>query len=72
MVESDISIWIDDIKIVERGLGTGMENEKKAAEKMKNKEFSLFIDLRQGEYEYGITTCDLSHEYVSINADYRT
>ena len=72
MDESDISIWIDDIKIVERGLGTGMENEKKAAEKMKNKEFSLFIDLRQGEYEYGITTCDLSHEYVSINADYRT
>ena len=72
MHENKISIWLDGIKIVEGGLGTGVEHEKEAAERMKNKEFTLTIDLHQGAYEDMILTCDLTHEYVSINADYRT
>jgi len=63
---------IDDIKIVERGLGVGAEQEKRAAERMKNREFSITIDLGLGENEDQITTCDLTHDYISINADYRT
>jgi len=39
---------------------------------MRGKEFSLFIDLHQGDCHDRILTCDLTHEYVSINADYRT
>jgi glutamate N-acetyltransferase/amino-acid N-acetyltransferase len=72
MEERDISMWIDGVKIVEGGLGTGVDQEKKAAEKMAHSEFSLIIDLNQGKYEDQIVTCDLTHEYVSINADYRT
>jgi glutamate N-acetyltransferase / amino-acid N-acetyltransferase len=72
MEEDKVSIWIDDIIIVEQGLGLGMEQEKGAAEKMRNSEFDLTIDLRQGDFEFQVTTCDLTHEYVSINADYRT
>jgi glutamate N-acetyltransferase/amino-acid N-acetyltransferase len=72
MREDKISIWIDGIKIVEGGLGTGVEHEKEAAEKMKSKEFTLTIDLNIGEREDMILTCDLTHDYVSINADYRT
>jgi len=67
-----VDIWIDDIKIVEAGLGCGIDPEKRAAERMTAGEFSLTIDLGQGEYKDQITTCDLTHEYVSINADYRT
>ena len=72
MHEDKISIWIDGIKIVEGGLGTGVAHEKEAAEKMKSKKFTLTIDLSQGEHEDMILTCDLTHDYVSINADYRT
>lgn len=72
MKEEKIHIWIDDIKIVENGLGTGQDQEKAAAQKMKNPEFSLTVDLTRGDFSDRITTCDLTHEYVSINADYRT
>jgi len=72
MDEKDISILIDDIKIVDGGLGVGPDQEKNAAERMKNRSFSLIIDLNKGGYEYNIITCDLTHEYVSINANYRT
>jgi glutamate N-acetyltransferase / amino-acid N-acetyltransferase len=72
MREEAVAISVDDVKIVERGMGRGAELEAKAAERMRGKEFSLTVDLHEGEFEDHITTCDLTHEYVSINADYRT
>jgi glutamate N-acetyltransferase / amino-acid N-acetyltransferase len=72
MEENNISILIDDVMIVKGGLTTGQEQEKKAAERMKNRSFSVTIELNTGEYDFDITTCDLTHEYVSINANYRT
>jgi glutamate N-acetyltransferase/amino-acid N-acetyltransferase len=72
MEEQRVDIWIDDILIVEGGLGKGVEPEKRAAEKMRKQEFNLTIDLHQGDYQDRIITCDLTHEYVTINADYRT
>ena len=72
MEEQGVDIWIDDILIVEGGLGIGIEPEKKAAEKMGEQEFDLTIDLHQGDCQDRIITCDLTHEYVTINADYRT
>ena len=72
MREEGVTIWVDDVKIVEKGMGRGAEPEARAAEKMKGKEFSVAVDLHEGEFEDHITTCDLTHEYVTINADYRT
>jgi glutamate N-acetyltransferase/amino-acid N-acetyltransferase len=72
MREEGVAIWVDDVKIVERGMGRGAEPEARAAGKMKGKEFSVTVDLHEGDFEDHITTCDLTHEYVSINADYRT
>ena len=72
MEEKSVDIWIDDILIVEGGLGKGIETEKRAAKKMGEEEFDLTIDLNQGDYQDRIITCDLTHEYVTINADYRT
>ncbi|MBP1739659.1 MAG: argJ [Deltaproteobacteria bacterium] len=72
MREEGITIWVDDVKIVEEGMGRGAEPEAKAAERMKGKEFSVTVDLHEGKFEDHITTCDLTHEYVSINANYRT
>jgi glutamate N-acetyltransferase/amino-acid N-acetyltransferase len=70
--EGEVAIWIDDIKIVERGLCVGAEQEKRAAERMKNREFSVTIDIGLGEHEDQVITCDLTHDYISINAEYRT
>jgi len=72
MEEKNISIWIDDVNIVSGGLTTGPYQEQLAAERMKNRSFSVTIDLNMGDYEFNVTTCDLTHEYVSINANYRT
>jgi glutamate N-acetyltransferase/amino-acid N-acetyltransferase len=72
MREEKVSILIDGIKIVDGGLSCGEGAEKKAADRMANKEFTLSIDLHQGEHEETIITCDLTHEYININADYRT
>ncbi len=72
MKEEQVSIFIDAVQIVSGGLGLGVEQEEKAREIMKGKEFSLMIDLGQGEFEDYVLTCDLTHEYISINADYRS
>ena len=72
MREDQVDIWIDDVQIVAKGLGRGAEAEKLAAEIMTRNEFSLTVDLHQGGYHERMLTCDLTHEYVTINADYRT
>jgi glutamate N-acetyltransferase / amino-acid N-acetyltransferase len=72
MKEEETSIWVDRVNIVDRGVGAGVEHEKEAAERMKNPEITVTIDLRRGNYEDRIVTCDLTHEYVTINANYRT
>ena len=70
--ENMINILIDDIEIARGGLGLGREQEKRAAELMKKPEFSITIELNIGKNDEWITTCDLTHDYVSINADYRS
>jgi len=72
MREEDIRIWVDEVKIVENGMGRGEGYEKEAAGKMLNKEFTVTVELGQGKYDDRMMTCDLTHDYVSINADYRT
>lgn len=72
MDEEKVGIWVNDILIVSAGLGKGQEAEKKAAEIMVRKEYTITIDLHRGDFEDRIITCDLTHEYVSINASYRT
>ncbi|MGD8385533.1 MAG: bifunctional glutamate N-acetyltransferase/amino-acid acetyltransferase ArgJ [Desulfobacteraceae bacterium] len=73
MQEEAVSIWIDDVLIVEGGLGRGPDAESAAAALMaEREEITLTIDLHQGKYEDRVVTCDLTQRYVDINADYRT
>ena len=72
MDEGKVDIWVNDILIVSAGLGKGEAAEKKAAKIMVQKEYTITIDLHQGDFEDRMITCDLTHEYVSINASYRT
>ncbi len=68
--EKDIDIYINGVKIVSRGLGTGKDRESE--DLFKNKEVKILIDLRMGKGSARVLTCDLSEEYVKINAHYRT
>ncbi len=72
MDETAVDIRINDVEIVSGGLGLGEEAEKLAAEIMTRQEFILTIDLHRGSHHDRVTTSDLTHEYIDINADYRT
>jgi glutamate N-acetyltransferase/amino-acid N-acetyltransferase len=72
MVENEVDIWIDNVKIVSGGLGEGAAAEEQAKERMKDKAYSITIELHQGVFEDRMLTSDLTHEYIDINADYRT
>lgn len=48
------------------------QTEQKASEIMKRDEYSITCDLNMGEGSFTAYACDLTYEYVKINADYRT
>ena len=47
-------------------------DEDKAAAILENEDIFIHVNLNLGDYESSLYTCDLSHEYISINADYRS
>jgi glutamate N-acetyltransferase/amino-acid N-acetyltransferase len=69
-VRTDISFG--RTKLVEKGVAMGKHAEKEAAAALKQREIHIGIDLHKGKGESTIWTCDLSTEYVKINAAYRS
>lgn len=68
MDQNKVDIWFDDMKIVENGITTGFDVEK-AREILKKKEYVIAVDLKVGEAQTTLWTCDLSYDYVKINVD---
>ncbi|MFU8856406.1 MAG: bifunctional glutamate N-acetyltransferase/amino-acid acetyltransferase ArgJ [Deferrisomatales bacterium] len=66
------SIAIGGVPVVEAGMGLGAEAEAGAHAKMQGTEYEICVTLQEGSGEAVVTTCDLTAEYVRINADYRT
>jgi len=68
-----VDIWLDRVPIVRGGQAApGPDLEARAARVMQRPEYTLRLDLGAGTAQARYLACDLSHEYVSINADYRT
>jgi len=67
----DLSIWLDGVRVVEDGMPAVYEEEHAAAV-MRQAAFTVRVSVGQGEGEALFWTSDLSHDYVTINADYRT
>ncbi len=61
----------DSLLLYEAGVPTGY-SEARATEIFKNTEVSILLDCGAGDGAATIWTCDLSHDYVSINGDYRS
>ncbi|MBW1979747.1 MAG: bifunctional glutamate N-acetyltransferase/amino-acid acetyltransferase ArgJ [Deltaproteobacteria bacterium] len=71
-VPERVTLHFDAVKVVENGVLVSEEQEKAAAEVMQRAEYLITIDLQQGEARESVFTCDLSLDYVRINADYRS
>lgn len=67
-----VCIDIDDCRIVSNGGLAADYREAVAQSIMAGQEYTLSVTLGRGEAEAVVWTCDLSHEYVRINAEYRT
>jgi glutamate N-acetyltransferase/amino-acid N-acetyltransferase len=67
-----IDIFFDAVRLVKNGQGCGREAEAAATQILKTARFTITIDLRLGRRGATIHTCDLSTDYVKINAAYRS
>ncbi len=67
-----VAIAFDDALLVEHGFGLGKEAEAEATKVLKKKEFSVTVRLGAGAACAEMLTCDLSCDYVKINANYRS
>lgn len=68
--EEKTDIFLNGLKIVSKGMGTG--KDKEANEKLKNKDIKIVVDLHLRRGAAKVLTCDLTEDYVKINAEYRT
>ena len=74
--QNQISLWAeaegyDQVRLVKGGaMVAGVDQA--AAAIFRLAEFSLRLDLGMGEAEVTLWTCDLTHEYITINAEYHT
>ncbi|WP_250656843.1 bifunctional glutamate N-acetyltransferase/amino-acid acetyltransferase ArgJ [Alkalimarinus coralli] len=67
-----ITIHLDEVCIVSEGGRDAEYTEERGQEVMNREEISILINLGRGQVSETIWTTDLSHEYVTINAEYRT
>ena len=67
-----IKIWLGDILVAEQGWVAASYSEEQGVAYMKNAELVIAVDLGMGSGAATVWTCDLTHDYISINADYRS
>lgn len=67
-----LQLWIGDQKVAEDGAVCRSYSEDAAAKHMKTDNISLKVDVGVASGEATVWTCDLTHGYIDINADYRS
>lgn len=70
--QSLLSLSFDDVCMARNGIFAGGDAEARGTEVLKQKEFTVSVDLGISSGTSTVYTSDLTHEYVSINADYRS
>jgi len=70
--QSRLSLRFDDVTMARNGVFAGEDAEARGTEVLKQKEFTVSVDLGIGSGTATVYTSDLTHEYISINADYRS
>ncbi len=67
-----VDIYYDNIKLVSGGMLSSKKAEEEAKKIMKRDRIEIKVDLKLGKGRYHVWTCDLSYDYVRINAEYRS
>ena len=67
-----IELHLDDVHVVSQGGRRPEYREEDGARVMAQSEITIRVGLGRGEVSDTVWTCDFSHDYVTINADYRS
>jgi glutamate N-acetyltransferase/amino-acid N-acetyltransferase len=70
--QGEIDLFLDDVHVAECGGRRADYREEDGARVMKQSEITVRVDLHRGSAQTTVWTCDLSYDYVKINADYRS
>lgn len=70
--QSGIELFLDDVHVATRGGRHPQYQEADGQRVMQRSEITVRVDLGRGDATDTVWTCDLSHDYVTINADYRS
>jgi glutamate N-acetyltransferase/amino-acid N-acetyltransferase len=70
--QTKINLWLDDVHVAVNGGRNPEYQEADGQRVMQQSEITIKVDLARGVETATIWTCDLSTEYVKINADYRS
>ncbi len=70
--QSRIDLFLDDVHVAVQGGRNPSYREEDGQRVMKQSEITVRVVLGRGQAEDTVWTCDFSHEYVTINADYRS
>ena len=69
---SKLSLWLGDTQLIGAGQPVATYTEQAGQSEMENEEITIRIDLNDGDAKSTVWTSDLSHDYVTINAEYRS
>jgi glutamate N-acetyltransferase/amino-acid N-acetyltransferase len=69
---SHVQMWLDEVRVVTGGGRDPAYHEQDGQRVMNQAEISVRLSLGRGDAAVRVWTTDLSHDYVSINADYRS
>ena len=67
-----LTIHFGDIMVAENGWVSPSYSEELGARYMQKQDLVIAVDLALGEAQATVWTCDLTHQYITINADYRS
>ncbi len=70
--QTKIDLYLDDVHVAVQGGRNPAYREEDGQRVMKQAEITVRVNLGRGSAADTVWTCDLSHDYVSINADYRS
>ena len=68
----NIQVWLGNVQICKDGGAAADYTEEAGAREMEKSEITIRVDLGRGGAKDTVYTCDLSYDYVKINADYRS
>ena len=70
--QTGIDLFLDDVHVAVKGGRNPSYREEDGQRVMKQSEITVRIGLGRGKASETVWSCDLSHDYVTINADYRS